>query len=103
MHKYEAYKKSGHSFEKVKEIELDDYCGAIMDLSGGSAAIDATIAQSGPRFARELSEKLGKEITTNDVSILMKYAKDALPQAVLMTGTEKHRSINIEQEFLQGQ
>ena len=109
-HKYIAYVKDGGSFKpvldaegKVRSIDLDDYSGMLMDLSGGTAAIDSTIAQSGPRFARELSEKLQKEIKVDDVSILMKYKENDLPFAVLMTnGNEKQRNINIEAEFLQG-
>lgn len=108
-HKYVAYiKKDDGSFTlvldedgKTKNIKLEDYLG-IIDQSIAMGTVDSTIGQGGPRFAKELTEKLQREIKVDDISILMKYKKDDLPQAVLMTGTEKHRAINIEAEFLQG-
>ena len=100
--KYEAYKKTDTGFERLKNIDLNDYCGMVLDLSGGTSAIDATIASSGPRFAKEVSEKTGKEIGVDDIEILMRYNNGEIPKAVLMADNKKQRDINIEQEFLQG-
>lgn len=79
---------------KIKEIELDDYCGSVVDFTGGTAVIQATIAQSGPKYARELSAPI------TDVSVIMRHRDDALPDAVLLNGNVKARKIDIEQEFL---
>ena len=51
----------------VKEITLDDYCGGIMDFSGGTIAIDATICQAGPIYAKQLNCK------TDDITLVMSY------------------------------
>lgn len=93
---YEAYK----NFEKEKDVRLDDYFTGL-DLSGGTTAIEATIGNAGPRFAKELTEKLQKEVLVSDVSIIMKHNSDKLPIAVLMAFGKKQRMIDIESEFLQ--
>lgn len=93
---YEAY--SGNT--KVKDVQLDDYFPGV-DLSGGTAAIEATIGSAGPRFAKEMSETLKKDVAVGDVSIVMKHKDKDFPMAVLMAFGQKQRMINIEQEFLQ--
>lgn len=94
--KFEAYK----NFEKVKDITLDAYIGRAIDFTGGTAAIEMTIAEAGPRFVKELSEKLKREVALGSVNIIMKYNDDKLPVAVLLCDGEKQRVINIENEFL---
>lgn len=89
--KYEAY----ISFKKIKEIELDDYVGSVVDFSGGTAVVESTIAQSGPKYAKQLG------VAIEDVSIIMQHnAKTRIPDAVLMNGKAKVRKIDIESEFL---
>lgn len=94
--KFEAYK----NFEKVKDIALDSYIGRAIDFTGGTAAIEMTIAEAGPRFVKELSEKLNREVSVGEVNIIMKYNEDKLPIAVLLCDGQKQRVINIETEFL---
>lgn len=93
---YEAY--SGNV--KIKDVQLDDYFPGV-DLSGGTAAIEATIGSAGPRFAKELSETLKKDVVVGDVSIIMKHQDKSFPLAVLMANGQKQRMIDIEKEFLQ--
>lgn len=95
--KYEAYK----NFEKVKDIDLDAYTGMGIDFTGGTAAIDMTISQAGPAFAKELSEKLNREVSVSGINIIMKYCEGKLPLAVLLCDGQKQRVIDIEKEFLQ--
>lgn len=92
---YEAYLGN----EKQKEVALDDYFTGV-DLSGGTSAIEATIGSAGPRFAKELSESLQKEVVVSDVSIIMKHKEGDFPFAVLMAFGQKQRMIDIEKEFL---
>lgn len=100
--KYEVLQKQASkncpgtmAFVKVKDIDLDDYCGSVVDFSGGTAVIEATIAQSGPKYAREIGCSVG------DVNIIMQYnATSGIPDAVLMNAKAKVRKIDIIQEFL---
>ena len=96
-HKYVAYT----NFVKGKEINLGDYFDNIIDLAITEGSVDSTIGQAGPRYSKELSQKLQREVKTDDVNIIMKHKKDGeLPYAVLMLGQEKQRAIDIETEFL---
>lgn len=89
---YEAYKGN----EKVKDVQLSDYLNM---FDSGTHVIDATIGQAGNRYASELSKKLNKEITSNEVEILLKENPGAIPHAVLMCGGAKQRMIDIKTEF----
>ena len=95
-HKYFAYR----AFKKEKEITLDDYCGAITDLSGGTQVIEATIAQAGPKYAKEMSQKYAKEVFTDKVAVIMAHKDGDFPMAVLLHEGKKERNIDIEREFL---
>ena len=90
VHKFEAY----IDFKKIKDINPEDYIGTVVDLTGGITVIEATIAQSIPRYAKEL------ECSPDEVNVIMRYVDGKLPDAVLLRGTEKIRKIDIEQEFL---
>lgn len=91
VHKFEVFRK----FIREKDIELDDYVGGAVDFSGGTAVIEATIAQSGPKYAKEI----GCEVS--DVKIIMQHnEKSGLPDTVLLNGKTKVRKIDIEKEFL---
>lgn len=94
--KYEVYE----NFVKLKDIELDAYTGVGIDFTGGTAAIDMTISQAGPRFAKEISEATKESIEAKDVNIIMRYREKELPDAVLMYSGKKHRMIDIKKEFL---
>lgn len=87
---YEAYKTG----KKIKDIEIDDYVGAIIDFSGGTEIIKATINQAGNNYAKELN------CNPDSVKVIMQYNNGALPNAVLMKDNLKVRNINIEKEFL---
>lgn len=89
-HKFEAFK----NHVKEKDVDIDDYCGSIVDFSGGTAIIGATIAQAGPRYAKEMGCSIG------DVNIVMQYQEKTLPLAVLLNGKTKFRTIDISKEFL---
>lgn len=101
-HKFEVYQKKESeinpgtmAFVKIKDIELDDYVGACVDFSGGTAVVEATIAQSGPKYAKELG------CATDDISIIMQYNElKGIPDAVLLNAKTKVRKIDIEEEFL---
>lgn len=89
-HKFEVFR----NFVKEKDIDIDDYCGAVVDFSGGTAVIGATIAQAGPKYAKEMSCSIG------DVNIIMQFKDKELPTAVLLNGKTKFRKIDIDKEFL---
>jgi len=88
--KYEAY----HNLEKVKDIELDEYCGSIIDFSGGTEVINSTIARAGSVYAKEHGCNI------DEVNIIMKYNNAKLPMASLMISGRVARRIEIEKEFL---
>mgnify|MGYP001569159092 CR=1 FL=1 len=94
------YHKGQQRFEvfnhlkKEKDIDISEYCGALIDWSGGSIIIETTIAQAGAKYAKELS------VDSDDIKIIMQYKEKCLPNAVLMAKGEKVRNINIEREFL---
>lgn len=90
VHKFEAYK----NFKREKDIDLEDYCGTVVDLSGGLQVIEMTISQSGPRFAKEI----GCEV--DEVKVIFKNRDGDLPLAVLMRGDKKVRNVDINAEFL---
>ena len=87
---YEAY----NNLKKVKDIELDDYVGGIIDFSGGTEVIKSTISQACITYSKEL--KCRRE----DINIIMQYNNDKLPNAVLLCENKKVRKIDIEVEFL---
>lgn len=90
-HVYEAFS----NFSKVKDINLDEYFGVMMDLSGGASAIDQTICQAGPVYAKEF------DCPVDDISIIFQWKdKDSLPKAVILKAGAKARALDIEQEFL---
>lgn len=90
-HVYEAFS----NFSKVKDINIDEYFGVMMDLSGGGAAIDQTICQAGPVYAKEF------DCPIDDISIIFQWkSKDSLPKAVILKAGAKARALDIEQEFL---
>ncbi len=95
-----CYHKGGASYEaynnltKVKDIEIDDYVGAVIDFSGGTEVIKATINQAGTNYAKEF------DCSPESISIIMQYNEGKLPNAVLMKDNLKIRNINIEKEFL---
>lgn len=91
---YEAYKNN----EFVKNVKIDDYLGM---FDSGSHVISATIGQAGGRYAKEISTKMEKEVSPNDVSIILKDNPKEIPHAVLMAFGEKQRMINIKEEFTQ--
>lgn len=91
---YEAYK--GNEF--IKNVKIDDYLGM---FDSGSHVISATIGQAGGRYAKEIGTKLEKDVSPNDVSIILKDNPDEIPFAVLMAFGEKQRMINIKEEFTQ--
>lgn len=88
--KFEVYQ----NFKKEKDIEIDDYCGAVLDFSGGTEIIKSTIAQAGAGYAKELNTKI------DFIKIVMQYKENSIPNAVLVIEGKKVRSINIEEEFL---
>ena len=93
---YEAYRGN----EKEKDIKLDDYLNI---LDSGTHMIDATIGQAGTRYAKELTEKLEKEVVPNDISIILKDNPDKIPLAALMAFGTRQRMIDIKTEFTQDQ
>lgn len=90
VHAFGAYK--GRDF--VKGIKLDDYVGSVVDFSGGTSVVETTIAQSGPRYAKEC------EASIDDIEIIMQNNDNSLPDAVLLCMNKKIRRIDIEKEFL---
>lgn len=92
MQKYEVYR----NLKKEKDIELNKYVGSVIDFTGGTEVINATISQSGPVYAKELNCEL------DEISVIMQYKEKSLPMAVLMKKKEKVRNIDIEKEFLKG-
>ncbi|HRG36901.1 MAG TPA: hypothetical protein PK289_00055 [Bacteroidia bacterium] len=84
-HMYEAYV----NFSKVKDINLDEYFGAMMDLSGGAAAIDQTICQAGPVYAKEF------DCPVDDISIVFQWREKELPKAVILKAGAKARALDI--------
>lgn len=94
VHKYMAYK----NFTEGMEIKLEDYMDVITaSLAGGS--IDAGMANGGQRYAAEMSKALDREVSVNEVSVLMCYKNEGMPRAVLMCAGQKVREIDIEKEF----
>ena len=91
--KYSVYK----NYKDGNEIVLDNYLNVL--YLGFATTIDSSIMQGGPRYAKELTEKLNKPVNVDDVSIMMKYKKNELPLFVLMAFQKEQREINIEQEF----
>ncbi len=89
-HYYMAYL----DFVEVKEIKLDSYTGAVVDWSGATALVEATIVQAGAAYAREL------EAPIDDLCIVLRHREDEIPAAVLLNNMKKVRDINIEDEFL---
>lgn len=87
--KYEVYRQ----YKKEKDIEIGNYVGTLIDWSGGTAVIDATIAQAGAGYAKEL----GKPIEL--INIIMQHVKGKLPNAVLMVDGKKERNIDVN-DFL---
>ena len=99
---YEAYK----NFEKVKDIDISDYVGTVIDFSGGTELIKATIGQAGSTYSKRL------KCDIKDVSIVMQYKQDDFPDTVLLQDKVveingkgdikekvKIRNINISTEF----
>lgn len=82
-------------FKRVSEFDFADHIPSVVDWSGGSAMIEATIAQGGARYSKELNTPI------DAIKIIMAYKKDCLPDAVLMNAGKKERNVNIEEEFLQ--
>lgn len=90
VHKFHAYK----NFKIEKQIDLEDYVGTVIDLSGGIQAIEMTICQCGPRYAKEIGCNI------DDVKVIFKHRDGDLPAAVLLNGAVKIRNIDINAEFL---
>ena len=89
-HKYEFY----NEMKRVREFDLEDYVGAAIDWSGGTAVIESTIAQAGANYAKELSAPI------DEIKIVMAYRENMMPQAVLLVRSAKIRTIDIEKDFL---
>lgn len=89
-HRYDVYK----NFKRVKQIQLDNYVGAVVDFTGGTSVIETTIAQSGAKYAKECNGRV------DDISIVMRNKVDGLPDCALMNGSSRVRKIDIENEFL---
>ena len=97
MHRFEAFKNgTPQGFVKIKQIQLDDYIGKgiAIDFTGGTAAIEMTISQAGPKYAKELN------CAVDDIEVFMADIPGKLPKAVLMKSGQKVRSIDIDTEFL---
>ena len=77
-----------------KDIDFEDYTGAVFDFSGGTEVIKSTIAQAGAGYASEY------KVPITEIKIVMAYRAKELPLAVLMNGGKKERVIDIEAEFL---
>lgn len=88
--KYRVYK----DMVAVKEFAIGEYCGMIIDMTGGTQMIETTIAQGGAKYAQEL------KCNIDEIKIIMKHKNESLPDAVLMKGAEKVRGIDIAKEFL---
>lgn len=82
------------NFKAEKEITLGDWCGAVIDWSGGSVIIESTIAQGGAKYAKEFNTPI------DNIQVIMQYNNGELPMAVLMNANQKVRKIDIETEFL---
>lgn len=85
--KYEAFLE----LKKQKDIEMESYLG-IFDV--GIHAIEATIANAGAAYCKELGCK------PDEINIIMQYNNGQLPVAVLLKNNQKVRNIDIEKEFL---
>lgn len=89
---YEAYR----NFKKEKNIDLGDYVGTVVDWSGGTSMIGATIAQAGILYKEHY------KCAPEDLNIIMKYPKENdFPEAVLLLKGKKEKEINIATEFFQ--
>lgn len=88
---YEAYR----NFNKEKDINLANYVGTIVDWSGGTAMIDATVAQAGIMYQNKF------KCNPEDLNLIMKYKEGSFPEAVLLLKGKKEKEINIETEFFQ--
>ena len=88
---YEAYRH----FKKEKDIELGNYVGTIIDWSGGTSMIDATIAQAGITYQNQF------KCASEDLNVIMKHNEGYFPVAVLLLKGKKEKEINIETEFFQ--
>ncbi len=106
-----CYKDGGYFFEayrsyadyqagiKAKDFEIADYFKFIK-AAMFTTVIDMTIGQAGGRYAKEVAELLKKEVTKNDISIILKNKENDFPIAAIMAFGEKQRKIDIEKEFL---
>ena len=71
-----------------------NFIGTMIDWSGGTEVIKATIEQAGQRYSKEY------DCSVDDVSIIMKPNDGKLPLAVLLVNNEKKQEIDIKQDFL---
>lgn len=88
---YEAYR----NFKHEKDIDLGDYVGTLIDWSGGTTMIDATIAQAGINYKEHF------KCAPEDVNVIMRFRKNKFPEAVLLLNGKKEKEIDIETEFFQ--
>ncbi len=90
-HRYDIYK----DFEEVKTgISLDDYGSTAIDWSGSLILIDATLAQSGGKLAKEC------EADINDIKVVLKHREGDIPDAVLLCKNRRVRRIDINKEYI---
>jgi len=98
---FEAY-KSYEDYKagiKAKDFEIADYFNFIKTAMF-TTVLDMTIGQAGGTYAKEVEETLKKEVSRNDISVILKNKENDFPIAALIAFGERQRKIDIEQEFL---